>query len=94
VPGTHAWTQPITGVDLAHGRIRIPAATKPMFPSSRITIGITLRGVKMTVPYDPRNGPDRNRSGVIRIGRSPLIGIVKAFERLSVSQEGEVFILE
>jgi hypothetical protein len=94
VPGAHAWTQPITGVDLAHGRIRIPAATKRMFPSSRITIGITLRGVKMTVPYDPRNGPGRNRSGVIRIGRSPLIGIVQAFERLSVSQEGEVFILE
>lgn len=87
-------TQPVTPSDLAGGRVRIPAATKAMFPSSRTTVSIMVRGVRMTVPYDPRNGPDRSRSGVLRIGRGPLSGSVTAYEQLTVSQRDGVFHLE
>ena len=87
------WTQPVTAVDISNGRIRIPAATKPIFPPARGPIAITLRGIAMTVPYDPRNGPDRNRSGVLRVGRERLRDYVP-FERLAVSVVGEVFNLE
>lgn len=88
-----ALTQPVTPVDLANGRIRIPAGTKPMFPSIKGHIDIKLRGVNFTVAYDPRNGPDRSRSGVLRIGRGAL-GLVQPFERLSVSTGGGVFVLD
>lgn len=88
-----ALTQQVTPVDLAHGRIRIPAATKPMFPSIKARIDVRLRGVNFTVAYDPRNGPDRPRSGVLQIGRGVLRELVEPSERLSVSTEGEVFVL-
>lgn len=94
VSSSHLLTQPITPVDLANGRIRIPAATKPIFPSFRTTITATVRGVRIEVPYDPRNGPDRSRSGVLRIGRSHLMSLVTAHERLDVSKRGEAFILD
>lgn len=93
-PRGSALTQPVTSVDLANGRIRIPAATKPMFPSIKGRIDVRLRGVDFTVAYDPRNGPDRSRSGVLRIGPGALGGLVQPFERLSVSNEGGVFVLD
>ena len=91
VPRGPALTQPVTPVDLAHGRIRIPAATKPMFPSIRGPIAIRLRAMAMTVPYDPRNGPDRDRSGVLQVGRGALGGVVEPFERLTVVESDGVF---
>lgn len=93
-PRGSALTQPVTPVDLAHGRIRIPAATKPMFPSIRGAVAVRLRGVDVTVSYDPRNGPDRPRSGVLQVGRGALGEHVQPFERLSVATEGEVFLLD
>jgi hypothetical protein len=48
----------------------------------------------MTVPYDPRNGPGRSRSGVLRIGKARLGGIVSAHEQLAVSREGETNVLD
>ena len=89
-----ALTQQVTSVDLANGRIRVPAATKPMFPSVKGRIDVRLRGVDFTVAYDPRDGPDRSRSGVLQIGRGALGGLVQPFERLSVSTEGGVFVLD
>ena len=89
-----AMTQPVTATDISNGRIRIPQATKPIFPSSRADLAIILRGAEMTVPYDPRNGPDRSRSGVLRIGKERLGGLVGPRERLSVSKSDGMFILE
>lgn len=89
-----AQTQRVTRSDLDAGRIRIPVATKPMFPSARGTVSVMLRGMAMTVAYDPRNGPDRNRSGVLSIGRGPLRTRVEPDERLAVSHEDEVFLLD
>jgi hypothetical protein len=46
-------TQRITAVDIGAGRIRVPHETKSVFPSDRQEVPIRLRGVSMTVPYDP-----------------------------------------
>jgi hypothetical protein len=87
-------TQPVTPADMGGGRIRIPAAAKPVFPSVRGAVNIVLRGESMTVRYDPRNGPDRNRSGVLGIGRSLLGRLVSAHEVLAVRKDGGVFYLD
>jgi hypothetical protein len=89
-----AQTQPVTRSDLSAGRIRIPVATKPIFPSARGTVSVMLRGMAMNVAYDPRNGLDRSRSGVMSIGRGPLSSRVAPGERLTVSLEDGVFSLE
>lgn len=94
VAGMSSRTQRVTDADIAAGRIRVPAATKPMFPSTRGTVAVILRGMAMTVAYNPRNGPDRARSGVLRIGRGPLAGRVRPDERLMVTQEDGVIHLE
>lgn len=86
-----AETQRVTRSDLSAGRIRIPVATKPMFPSARGTLSIMLRGMALTVTYDPRNGPARSRSGVLSVGRALLSSRVAPDERLTVSHQDGIF---
>jgi hypothetical protein len=82
-------TQPVTPVDLDHGRIRIPPATKPMFPASTGDVRLSLRGNVMTVRYNPRTGPDRNRSGVLSVGKAPMAELVTPYEVLRVDRDGD-----
>jgi hypothetical protein len=81
-------TQRVTSVDLRAGRIRLPHDTKALLPSTRQNVSIVLRGQKMVVAYDPRMGPDRERSGVLSIGRG-LVALVRPDEVLIVSRAGE-----
>jgi hypothetical protein len=63
-------TQRITQVDINHGRIRIPVGEKADLPASRSHLSVVLRGVRFDgVRWDPRFGPDRERSGIIGVGR-------------------------
>lgn len=78
-------TQRVTPVDIRSGRIRLPIDTKRFFPTTRGHVVIVLRGERLEVPYDPRIGPDRERSAVLSIGRAKLQRIVRADEILSVS---------
>ncbi|WP_082695756.1 PIN domain-containing protein [Mycobacterium sp. IS-1742] len=78
------FTQPVTAPDLAAGRIRIPSATKPAFPEARGSVRLVLRGRELEVRWDPRNGPDRARSGVLTVGRATVAEAVTAGERLEV----------
>jgi hypothetical protein len=82
-------TQRVTAVDLAAGRIRLPAKSrsdaKGIFPSAPSDVSIVLRERAMTVKYDPRFGPDRERSGVLSIGRETLAGLVAVDEVLAVT---------
>jgi hypothetical protein len=78
----------VTAVDLKAGRIRVPHDTKAVLPSIRQTVSIVLRGQPMDVAYDPRMGPDKERSGVLSIGRR-LIDLVRPDEVLVVSRTGE-----
>lgn len=65
-------TQRVTAPDLRDGRIRIPctstASTKSLFPATRATVALVLRGRSMRCLWNPRMGPDRERSGVLRVG--------------------------
>lgn len=81
-------TQPVTAKDIAAGQIRLPITNKvkSLFASERSDVRILLRGREMTVYYDPRIGADRERSGLLRIGRAVMsTGIVGENERLTVT---------
>ena len=78
-------TQRITAVDIANGRIRIPIGQKSRFPSEKTRIDIRLKGVELgRVSWDPRLGPDRERSGVLYIG-SKLADLVDEDDCLGVT---------
>jgi hypothetical protein len=78
-------SQRVTKVDLANGRIRLPHEAKALFPAERTYVSIVLRGHPMTVRYDPRMGPDQERSGVLGIGRGILTDLVGADEVLEIN---------
>ncbi len=85
-PGDEAITQRITARDVASGILRLPEDAKRYFPKAKGYVAIILRGKRLTVAYDPRPGPRRKRSGVLRIGRQALSRLVKPGERLRVSK--------
>lgn len=62
-------TQRITAKDIAAGIVRVPRAGKRLFPAERCRVSLVLRGVHLEdVRWDPRFGPDQERSGTIGIG--------------------------
>ncbi|MFZ0306798.1 MAG: hypothetical protein WAL89_01375 [Candidatus Sulfotelmatobacter sp.] len=65
-------TQRITAHDLQRGQIRIPSKgaspTKSLFPPRKEAIDVILGGRLVPGKWDPRMGPDRERSGVLRVG--------------------------
>jgi hypothetical protein len=77
-------SQRVTKVDLANGRVRLPHEAKALFPAERTYVPIVLRGQPMTVRYDPRMGPDQERSGVLGIDRGVLPDLVGEDEVLKV----------
>lgn len=85
-------TQRVTAVDLRKGRIRIPvlgsAPTKQLMPPEKAVMDMALRDRVVRVRWDPKMGPDRERSGVLRIG-SPLRELVREGEVLTVVSDGE-----
>lgn len=82
-------TQRVTEVDLRAGRIRIPIGQKDPFPPRRERLAIDLRGERLEdVAWDPRLGPDRERSGVLYIGAAGR-RLISADERLSVETGGD-----
>lgn len=80
-----AVSQRVTRVDLANGRIRLPHEAKALFPAERTYVSIVLRGQPMTVRYDPRMGPDQERSGVLGIGRGVLPDLVGEDDVLEIN---------
>jgi HEPN domain-containing protein len=65
-----AETQRVTAKDIAAGIVRVSRAGKRLFPAERGRVSLVLRGVELEdVRWDPRFGPDQERSGVIGIGR-------------------------
>ena len=90
-------TQRVTEKDIEGGRIRIPVTSdtkRVCFPLSAGEVLIRLRGNPMTVQWDPRYGPDKERSGVLSVGRGVLEDRVHPDEVLGVSLDNEVIVLE
>lgn len=90
-------TQRITEADLKGGRIRIPymnaAKTKSLFPKQKEQVTLLLKGNAITCSWNPRMGPDKERSGLLQVG-TRLIYIVDAEEVLTVSLEDGVYHIE
>ena len=87
-------TQPVTPNDMAKGQIRIPQASKYLLPDARGTLNVVLRGHRLESAYDPRNGPDRPRSGVLKVPRALLRDVVEPYERLKVLPADELITLD
>ena len=81
-----ARTQRVTQADLAAGRIRLPREAKRFFPSDRGSVEIVLRGERLTGRYDPRTGPDRERSAVLSLEKQALARLVQPDEVLEVAR--------
>jgi len=87
-------TQPVTPNDLSSGQIRIPQSSKPVLPTEKSLVTALLRGEQLETTYDPRNGPDRSRSGVLRIPRAILRTSVQPYERLRLTVDGNTVRLD
>jgi hypothetical protein len=71
--GGRAVSQKVTAKDLGAGRIRFPRSSKRLFPSERAYLDVNVRGCSFTaIRWDPRDGPDRERSGVLSFGVGKL----------------------
>jgi hypothetical protein len=77
-------TQRVTTADLAGARIRIPVRSKQAFPTTGQHLNVTLRGVTVGIRWNPRNGTNPSRSGVLSIPKSILASLVRPDEYLTV----------
>ena len=79
-------SQRITAKDIESGQIRFPAPAKRVFPRVAGDIEVELRGIPVRGRWNPRIGPDRERSGVLRVGRQVLQAHVRADEVLTIGE--------
>jgi HEPN domain-containing protein len=81
-----AQTQPVRAGDREAGIVRVPSLSKPLFPAERVQLAVVLRGVSLReVRWDPRVGPDRERSGVLGIGKRAASRLTEG-ETLRITQ--------
>lgn len=81
-----AVTQIVTEADLSSGTVRVPRASKGLFPETKGRINVELRGEDLGARrWDPRVGPDRERSGVIGIGKAAAGSLVSG-DQLAVER--------
>jgi hypothetical protein len=78
-------THRVTGKDIMAGLVRIPPATKELFPPVRGEFGVRVRGTLLTAHWDPRIGSERPRAGLLRFGRRRLEPLVGENDILAVS---------
>lgn len=69
-------SQQVTAADRDVGQIRIPSLSKRAFPKQADTISVRLQGREVIARWNPRVGPDRERSGTLRVGRHVLAELV------------------
>jgi hypothetical protein len=82
---SHHRSQNVTAKDIEVGQVRIPiGATKTILPATRQEIVVVLRGHKLTCRWDPRYG-QKERSGVIRVGRRTAADLLSAGDVLAVT---------
>lgn len=79
----------VTAADVASGQIRITQGPKAALalPRVKTTVSLTLRGEPMTVTWDPRLGPDKERSGLLRIGKEEATRLLGGPASLSIDRD-------
>lgn len=79
----------MTAKDLEAGRARFPRAAKRLLPAERTYEVVLVRGREMQARWDPRTGPDQERSGVLAFGKGRLDDIVSVDDVLEVRRLGD-----
>lgn len=79
-----AYSQRITGNDIRSGQVRIPADGKTLFPPVRSQVDVDFLGQRRSCRWDPRFGPDQERSGVLGAGRA-LMKLARQEEILAIA---------
>jgi hypothetical protein len=88
----HHRSQNVTRKDIEVGQVRIPiGASKTILPPVRQDIVVVLRGRKLTCRWDPRYG-EKERSGVIRIGKEAAADLLSPGDVLAVSVATDGFV--
>lgn len=93
-PAAPRHTQRVTAADLQDGRIRVPRATKALLPSEPAFVDVELRGNRLQCLWDPRSGPKKARSGVLRVPRDVLDSLVSEDEVLRVRGQDARVVLD
>lgn len=93
-PSMLARSQPVTLTDIKAGRIRFPREAKRFFPNEPCFVNLVLRGERLEKRYDPRTGPDRERSAVLHVGRANTERLVQPNEVLTISKSGDLLRLD
>ncbi len=90
---SHAFAQPVTANDVASGQLRIPTNAKKLFPPERGEVDVLIGDKRVKAQWDPRVGPDRERSGVLRIGRKHAKELpVGARLQLRAGRRGTIYV--
>jgi excisionase family DNA binding protein len=84
-----AVTHRVTAKDIEAGQIRIPPATKELFPAARAELEVRVRGTMLAARWDPRFGPNRPRAGLLRFGRGRLQLLIGENDVLAVSLDDD-----
>jgi len=85
----HFRSQCVTESDIKAGQVRIPiGATKTILPRERQDVSVLLFGRELTCRWDPRYG-EKERSGVIRIGRTAALELLHPGDVLAVSMRAD-----
>lgn len=71
-------TQNVTATDVGNGQLRVPRASKSIFPTTKARIEVELSGDTHTASWDPKTDGDKERSGVIRVGKGILTNYITA----------------
>lgn len=88
-PGGAHRSQKVTAADIQGGRIRLPTGeTKRLFPAERGHVDVEVRGESFECRWDPRLGPDKERSGVLGITRERAARLLAVGDVLDVAQVG------
>lgn len=87
-------TQRITENDVSKGQIRIPRASKVMFPEEATSLEITVCGQKLTAKWDPGFGADKERSGRLSVGGAALASLVSLEEVLEITRTESGLVLD
>ncbi|RZU62677.1 DUF6308 family protein [Zhihengliuella halotolerans] len=83
------WSQPVTDKDRARSNLRIPAASKHVFPAEPEQVLVDLDGVLRPVNWRP-NGA---RSGTLGLGVETMRSLRERNERIRIEPIGERFIV-
>ncbi|WP_309080663.1 hypothetical protein [Zhihengliuella sp.] len=83
------WSQPVTDKDRLRSNLRIPSASKYVFPEEPGMVTLVIDGEERRVQWRP-NG---TRSGTLGVGKKVMATLLERGERIRIEVRGGVFAL-